>query len=295
MDANFVTPNIVDTVINSTEINVPPGKLTTNIYYYWRVKADLGSGNFSNWSRSSKFRIILAPPLPPELLLPPDNSVNQSFLPVFDWTDALNTDYYRLQVSLNPSFSPVLIDSNHIPISTMQAPYFYITTGTNYYWRVNGTNSNGVSTGNWSTVFTFRTIEGITPSSVSGTVKFIDNNFVTPPFFYMVAAFKTNRWPPELQAPDYNDSLDIQFINNEYIANYTLRNVENGSYHLAVYSTTRSLSLEYLYKSVYGCDTARVQFSSCPLTSPGTVTINNGNGVISINMLSWSDSTKSIF
>lgn len=295
MDANFITPLLLDSTINATEVNFPNGKLTTNVYYYWRIKADIGSGNFSNWSRIFRFRVILSPPPPPVLVLPPNNSVDQSFLPYFDWEDAPTSDFYRLQVSTNSSFSPVLLDSNNILLTNLQSPYFYFLTGANYYWRVNATNSNGVSTGNWSATFTFRTVEGITPSSVNGTIRFTDNNFVQPPYYYYIGAFKTNIWPPVAQDPDYKDSLAIQFVNNEYIANYSVRNMENGNYYLAVYTASRFLTFLYTYKSVYGCDTARVQFSNCPLINPGTVTITIGAGVSNINLLSWADSTKSIF
>ncbi len=295
MDANFITPLLIDSTLTSFETSVPSGKLTTNVYYYWRVKADIGSGNFSDWSRVYKFRVILAPPPPPVLLLPLNNSVDQPFLPFFDWEDAPTADFYRIQVSTNSSFSTILLDSNNIPVTNVQSPYFYFTTGTNYFWRVNATNSNGASTGNWSATFTFRTIEGITPSSVNGTIRFTDNNFVQPPFFYSIGAFKTNNWPPGSNDPDYSDSLSIQFVNNEYIANYSIRNIENGNYHLAVYTSSRFLTFLYTYKSVYGCDTSRVQYSNCPLVSPGTVTISNGNGINNINLLSWADSNKTIF
>ncbi len=296
MDANFITQLLLDSTINATEVNFPNGKLTTNVFYYWRVKADLGSGSYSNWSITYRFRVILAPPPPPVLLLPPNNSVNQHFLPFFDWEIAPTANFYRLQVSTNASFSPVLLDSHNILITNMQSPYFYFITGTNYYWRVNASNSNGVSTGNWSTTFTFRTVDGVIPSSVNGTIRFTDNNFVPSPLYYLISAFKTNNWPPgPTDEPDYKDSLTIQFVNNEYIANYSLRNMENGNYNIAVYTASRFLNSEYIYKSVYGCDTARTQYSNCPLVNPGTVTINNGYGVSGINLLSWADSTKSIF
>ena len=293
-DANFITPLLLDSAVSTIEAAVPDGKLTTNIYYYWRVKADLGSGNFSNWSPVYRFRVIESPPLPPVLLLPPHNSVNQSFLPFFDWEESLNADFYRFQLSVSPSFSPVLLDSTNLQVTSLQAPYFYILTGTNYYWRVNAANSNGTSIGDWSQVFTFRTVDGPQPSTISGRVRFTDNNFVEFPFFYVIGAFKTNNWPPGQEYPDYTDSLDIKFVNNEYVADYRIAGITNGDYYLAVYTASTQI-FSFRYKSVYGCDTSRVIYSNCPLTNPGTVSINNGNGVNNINMLSWADSSKSIF
>lgn len=294
-DANFITPGVLDTTISGTEVNMPPGRLQTGLYYYWKVKAGLGSGNFSSSSEIRRFRVVLSPPPPPVLLLPLNNSIDQPFLPLFDWEDAPTAETYRLQVSVNSSFTPVLLDSSNITGSQLQAPYFYFNTGTSYYWKVNGSNSNGLSTGEWSQTFTFRTVEGLQPSSISGRVRFVDNNFITPPFRYIIGAYNTNEWPPTNMLPDYIDTLDIQQINNEYIADYRIINLTNGSYHITVYAQTRSISNDVLHKSVYGCDTARVIYSNCPLVNPGTVTINNGNGAGNINLLSWADSTKSIF
>lgn len=295
MDANFISPLLLDSTLSSLETNVPAGRLSTNVYYYWRVKADLGSGNFSNWSRVYRFRVILAPPPAPILQLPANNSTDQPFLPVFDWDDTPTAEIYRLQVSTSPAFNTILIDTGHINSSNLQCPYFYLVTGTDYYWRVNASNSNGASTGDWSAVFTFKTVNGPLPSSISGTVRFTDNNIVMPPFYYSIGLFKSNRWPPGQLIPDYKDSLNLQFANNEYTSNYIFRNIPNGDYHVTVYTPAGSLSFENRYKSVYGCDTTRVQFNNCPLVSPGTVTINNGNGIPNINLLSWADSSKSIF
>ncbi len=295
MDANFLTPLLLDTAINATQVNMPSGRLSTNVFFYWRVRADLGSGNFSNWSRVFKFKVILAPPPAPILQLPANNSTNQPFLPLFDWDDTPTAEVYRLQVSTSPAFNSILLDTGYINTSQLQCPYFYLITGTDYYWRVNASNSNGASTGDWSAVFTFRTVNGTIPSSINGTVRLTDNNIAPPDFYYVIAAFKTNRWPPGQLTPDYKDTLNFQFINNEYTSDYSLRNVANGDYHVAVYSVNSSLSFEFRYKSVYGCDTTRVEFNNCPLVSPGTVTINNGNGMPDINMLSWADTSKTIF
>ncbi|MBN8584766.1 MAG: hypothetical protein J0M37_06680 [Ignavibacteria bacterium] len=294
-DANFITPAILDTVIPGNSFNVPTGILQTNVYYYWRVKAELGSGSFTAYSEVRRFHIILSPPPPPNLLLPQNGSVDQSFIPLFDWDDTPTAQIYRLQVSSAPSFGTILLDSGNIPVSQLQCPYFILTTGANYFWRVNATNSNGASTGNWSTVFNFSTAPGLTPGTISGTVRFADNNFIQNPYYYVIGAFTVNNWPPVTFTPVYSDSLEIQFINNEFRAEYTLDQVINGNYHLAVFTRSRTTAIGVTYKAVFGCDTARVLFSNCASTAPGTVIMQNGTGINNINILSWADSSKAIF
>lgn len=295
MDANFISGNLLDSTLISREINIPDGILTTNTYYYWKVRAATGNNNFSEWSEIRRFRVILTAPPPPELLLPANNSINQPFLPLFDWSESPTAQVYRLQVSLNSAFTQIVLDTGNIPQTQLEAPYFIINTGTDYYWRVNATNSNGASTGDWSAVYNFRTIDGPKPSSISGRITFTDNNFILPPFRYYVSAYKTSNWPPNSYDPDYKDTLSIQFINNQYIADYRIEKIINGNYHLTVYCDIININNELQHKSVYGCDTARVVFSTCPVSSPGTVSIVNGNGITNINMLSWADSSKTIF
>lgn len=294
-DANFLTPSIIDSVLTATELMVNNSLLTTNIYYYWRVMANTGSGNFSESSEIRRFRIILAPPEAPVLLTPLNNSVNVPFLPVFGWNESVTAETYRIQVSSNSSFIPVILDSSNIVITELHSPYFIFNTGTNYFWRVNASNSGGASTSGWSPVFTFRTIEGPQPSSISGRVTFVDSNFIEPPFRYILEIHNSINWPPYMFGADFSDTLDIKYENNVYYADYLVRNILNGSYHVTVTAQTRTISNDLIYKSVYGCDTARVLFSNCAINNPGIVNIVNGNGKININLLSWADSTKSIF
>jgi len=294
-DANFLTPGIFDTVISGTSFYIPTGVLQTNVYYYWRVRADLGNGNFSPYSEVRRFHIILTPPLPPVLLSPQNYSTGQSFIPLFDWDDSPTAQIYRLQLSQNTSFNPVLLDTGNIPVSQLQCPYFILNTATPYFWRVNATNSNGASTGNWSEVFNFTTVQGVTPGTISGIVTFADNNFMNFPYYYIIGAYSTSNWPPGNASPLYSDSLRIQQVNNEFRAEYTLRNVTNGNYYIAVFVRSRVTALDISYKGVYGCDTARVIYSGCALTGPGSVSIKNGVGVENTNFLSWADSSKSIF
>jgi hypothetical protein len=220
-DANFIGIMYADTTINSTEFTVGSSLLTTSVNYYWRVIANL-SGGSSNWSAVWKFSIILAPPPPPVLVLPPNGSSNQSFTPLFDWDDAPSAETYRLQISSNPSFTGILFDSSRISVSQLECPPMFLNTGTQYYWRVNGTNSNGLSVGEWSTAFSFTTVSGPEPNSISGTITFVDNNFVHLPYYYIACAFTSATWPPIVFNTGRNDSLSIQQSGNIYTASFRM-------------------------------------------------------------------------
>jgi len=297
LDANFAGTMIKDTNnISAAQLTIPSGLLTTNIYYYWRVIANIQGGGSSNWSATWRFKIILAPPPPPVLISPQNNSTNQSFTPLFDWENSPTAETYRIQVSINTNFLYNVLDSSQITVSELQCPPLTLINNTQYFWRVNASNSNGGSTSNWSTVFNFTTLDGLLPNSISGTITFVDTNFLPLPDRYKVAAFPSNgKWPPIGYLPAGDDSLIIERIGNVYRANYTIRNLLNGTYYITSLAISDApLTNVYSYLGIYGCDTVHIPFSSCPL-SPSGVTITNNFGVENINFLSWADTTKKIF
>ncbi len=224
MDANFISTLIEDSVVSGTGFNVAQGLLTTNVYYYWRVYANLQSGT-SNFSAVWRFRIVQAPPPAPILVTPPNNSTGESFTPLFDWNDAPTAQMYRIQVSSNPNFTNIAFDSAGVIPSTLQCPPFFLITGTQYFWRVNASNSNGASTSSWSATFNFTTISGPLPNSIGGTVTFADTLFLNSQNGYIVGAYVNNNWPPNNFTPVSFDTLEIQHIGNTYQANYLLRNL----------------------------------------------------------------------
>jgi hypothetical protein len=291
LDANISGTIIFDSSgITNTQMQVAPNKLNTAVYYYWRVRARLSSTSFSDWSVVWRFNIVLNAPNAPALTSPPNGAINVSFLPLLQWSHVDSADFYRIQLSRTANFSSILFDSNRIVLTQLQMPIFYINTGTQYYWRANASNSNGVSTSPWSTAFNFTTVTGPQPNSLNGTITFVDSNFTGPPYAYMVGAF-TN-WPPAGFAVPF-DSLAIHKVGNVYIANYTIPYLINGNYYLAVLGAG-SQSAATIVLGIYGCDTVHLQYSGCP-NNPTTAQIQNNEGTVNINFLSWADTSKHIF
>jgi hypothetical protein len=293
LDANFIGTMFEDSSLSATEITISSSLPSTNVYYYWRVIAQLQGGGFSEWSAVWRFTVVLSPPQPPNLILPPNNSVDQHFLPLFDWDDPATAETYRVQVSQNQNFTPVLFDTSGIQLSQLQCPPLYLNTNTQYYWRVKAANSGGLSVSDWSSVFTFTTISGPEPNSISGTITFVDTNFLILPSHYTAGAFQTSNWPPSIPSPYRFDSLTIQQSGNTYIANYKIRHLPDGNYYITT-SPRRGTEFVGSILGVLGCDTNRTIYSSCAYT-PQKVTISGSVGVVNINFLSWADSTQVIF
>lgn len=289
-DANFSGIMVIDSSgITSSEINIWQGLLSTGSFYYWRVNASI-SGGITAWSSVWRFHIILAPPDAPTLISPPNGSNNQPFTPVLDWNEPVNAETYRIQITSVPGFGAVNFDTSGLNISQLQVRQYILFPNTQYYWRVNASNSGGASTSPWSAVWLFTTMDGPEPNAISGTITFVDTNFLAPPEYYKVGAF--NNWPP-FSDPAGFDSLDITLIGNLYKANYKINRVPSGSYFVAVYPQT-GLGFDIKILGIYGCDTAHVNYSTCP-ADPPFVEIISGWGVENKNFLSWADTTKRIF
>jgi hypothetical protein len=290
LDANFAGTIVLDTSgLSVSNHSIRQGILTTNVYYYWRVNASTPSG-ISGWSSIWRFNVVTSPPPPPVLLLPPNGSTNQSFMPLLDWQDAPTAQFYRVQVSQSPNFNQNLFDSNRIPLSQVQVPELILITNTQYFWRVNASNSGGLSTSQWSSVWNFTTLAGPTPNSISGLIRFVDTNITHSNGFYMAGAFQS--WMPGT-LPSENDTLEIVNIGNVYQAEYKIRRLRNGVYHIAVVFEDPDYSVVYIM-GIYGCDTVHVNYSQCP-NNPDTVIITNNWGRENINFLSWADTSKRIF
>jgi hypothetical protein len=95
----------------------------------------------------------------PELLYPADDSSRVPTKPALSWIESEICPEHRLQVSLSPDFSGLIIDTllsgNMIEIGSLD----YETT---YFWRVKGVFND--RSGNWSEVRQFTTISDVPES-----------------------------------------------------------------------------------------------------------------------------------
>lgn len=157
-DSNFVTSFLNDSTISGSTLARNAGQLANSTRYYWRVGARNPAG--FTWSDKRTFQsgnLETTAPAAPALATPANFVTNVASASVaFSWAAPATARYYRLEVSLDPLFSTLLVNDSMIATSKT------ITTlngGLEYYWRVKAGNKVGY--GPYSEVRAFSTVATI--------------------------------------------------------------------------------------------------------------------------------------
>jgi hypothetical protein len=159
-DAGFGSTIVNQVTGNTPQYVVPNGLLTNNTFYYWRVNAE-NSGGTSAWSNVFHFTTVVGVPPAPSLISPSNNASGISLTPMFIWSDVSVATKYRLQISVNTTFTSLVYDNQNITNDTFNLPGGILIGTTNYYWRVAAINAGGQ--GAWSTpYFQFMTMQSFT-------------------------------------------------------------------------------------------------------------------------------------
>lgn len=159
LNEGFYNLFFVETGLTDTTIQID------NLYhestYYWRVNATNANGT-GEWSSVWRFSTEQGYPPTPTLLYPENGAENIDFIQTsLRWNVPINTEGFRVQLSLNADFISTVIDSSYNLTSWNDPHYFFLfnlTPNTTYYWRVGSVNSFGMSP--WSEEWSFTTIEG---------------------------------------------------------------------------------------------------------------------------------------
>ena len=107
-------------------------------------------------------------PSAPTLVQPLNSSLNVNLPPTLSWSASTGATSYTLQISTSSTFSSFVY--NQSGLTSVSQQNTGLANSTQYYWRVNATNSAGTS--GWSNVWSFTTINsipvGMVMISVSG-------------------------------------------------------------------------------------------------------------------------------
>ncbi len=107
---------------------------------------------FSIWNGSTAHA-----PNPPLPVLPVNDTSCISLTTTFQWSNTVGATSYRIQVSIDSTFTSFFSDSSSITSTSITISG--LSPLTRYFWRVNATNQTGTST--WSSTFYFTTGPGI--------------------------------------------------------------------------------------------------------------------------------------
>ncbi|MCB0721664.1 MAG: T9SS type A sorting domain-containing protein [Ignavibacteriae bacterium] len=169
--------NIIATDSTSDSSKAVSG-LTAGTQYYWRVKAYnvLGEGPYSNvWN----FTIAAAPTTAPVLVYPSNGAVLVEVNPNMDWNSVPDATNYQIQISTDPGFSTIVVDTDTLTGTELQLGNNFLSVNTHYYWRVRGKSIGG--DGPYSAEWDFTTgVTNIDPLANVPTVYELYQNYPNP-------------------------------------------------------------------------------------------------------------------
>lgn len=190
-DPNFIDPSLVKTYSTKTASLVVPQTQIATIYY-WRVRATLAAGIFTEWSETRNYTI--GGLSKPELAGPTSSPFTTVDDVVLAWHPVPGAKTYDLQVSTDANFLTTDLTTSGIKGTRYSPP---TTLGNDqYYWRVRPIDVQGNSL-DWGAVetWTFRRAWSEQPTLEHPA----DGDTVGDPFYY--------QWSPIRLASSYTLQL----------------------------------------------------------------------------------------
>jgi len=159
-DSLFTNLVFNDSLVTAASRRAGPLAATTK--HYWRVRGRNSVG-VGGWSTVQSFTTSIALPQIPVLIAPANASSNQTTEMVFSWTSSGATKF-RFQLSEDTTFnSSIITDDTSLVSPTKQ--YGFLSTTTEYFWRVRASNAGGTT--DWSPIWTFTTSATAAPYAPS--------------------------------------------------------------------------------------------------------------------------------
>jgi large repetitive protein len=155
-DENFIDPTRVTThTTKTTSFVVPSPQLATT--YFWRVRATLRAGVFSDWSNIRRYLVRGLPNSSRVAPAPKAGESAESFPTVddavLDWTPVAGAKTYDLQISTDINFNTLDHAVNGVTGTSYARPQ--TLNNDQYYWRVRPVDVNNNKPA-WESVPTWR-------------------------------------------------------------------------------------------------------------------------------------------
>ncbi|HRP03043.1 MAG TPA: T9SS type A sorting domain-containing protein [Candidatus Kapabacteria bacterium] len=134
------------------------GSLEYNQNYYWAVYGQDGFGDGPKsdvWTFGTKVDM-------PTLVAPANNEIDVALTGTFTWNAAAGATEYQVQASEANDFSTLVVNISNINATTFN--YSNLANNTTHFWRVRGYKAG--QAGEWSNVWTFKTIKLLPPDLV---------------------------------------------------------------------------------------------------------------------------------
>jgi hypothetical protein len=175
---------------------------------------------------------VYAQPGKPSLTLPSNTSIKVSLTPSLSWYISPLPDNFRLQIATDSLFTTPVFDSTQNNVTVYTVPAGKLNNYVVYYWRVRGSDTNG--DGDWSDIFSFRTIDSQPVEPVLVSPK--DNSI-------NAAAFPDLRWNAVPHATRYQLQVSK---NSSFTSNIKLDSTFDGARNTLLYDRD-TLKIDSIY------------------------------------------------
>ena len=225
--------------------------LLPNTTYWWTVRTGNGTGNYNAYVTEFSFTTGSLPAAP-ALTSPSNGAITQPISPVFIWGSVLNASSYNIQITL---FSDTGFISPVVNTTTSSTTYSgaFLSSSTQYRWRVRASNTFGYGT--FSTVYTFTTgnppIAPVLTSPINGALQVSLNPLFTWNAVSLASSYNlqvTRSSDPLFSSPtisiisgspSYTPSVSLT-----QVAGYIWRVRADSVYGLGPYSTVWSFTTD---------------------------------------------------
>ena len=265
----------------TTGLSVTSGNLSQGTTYYWKVRANNGSG-YSPWSVVWTFSTTgIGTPI---LLSPSNGAINQPISNlILDWQDASGGTFYEYQYGTDVLFTSPAPTSSTSTVSTVTING--LSNNTTYYWRVR--TINGTNQSSWSTVWSFTTAGLEIPTLISPT------NGATN---QLIAGLILD-WGNTLNAVsyEYQYCTDAQFISPAPIS--ATNTISTATINGLSNNTTYFWRVRSYNGSIYSSWSTVWSFTTVGVEIPTLISPANGatNQVINSLILDWGNTTNAVF